>query len=73
MWNLTKNETSTVTTLAQDVFPTAMEWPPKTQSGVAGSRKGTELLLVTAADGHFHLLGRGARIEKSVQGHQGTI
>jgi intraflagellar transport protein 80 len=72
MWNLAKNETSKVTDVSQEVFPTGMQWPPKLNPGAgASTRKGTELLLVTAADGHFHLLGRGGRVEKSVQGHKG--
>jgi intraflagellar transport protein 80 len=74
MWNLSKNETTNVANVPQEVFPTGMEWPPRSQPGAAGGvRKSTDLLLITAADGHFHLLGRGGRIEKSVQGHQGTL
>lgn len=73
-WNLAKNETTKVTDVSSELFPTGMQWPPKNGlvGGVGGNvRKGTELLLVTAADGHFHLLGRGGRAEKSVQAHKG--
>lgn len=71
-WNLGKNETVRITELGQDVFPTGISWPPKASTGPATTgRKGGDLLLIMCADGNFHFLGRGGRIEKTVQGHKG--
>jgi len=79
-WNLGKNETIRIVDLGQEVFPTGISWPPKANTGPpkantgpSTGRKGGDLLLITAADGYFHLLGRGGRIEKSVQGHKGLF
>jgi len=72
MWNIVKNEVVKVGELPQGVFPTKMVWPPKSPGMVAtGARKSSDMLLITSTDGHFYLLGRGARIEKTVQAHKG--
>lgn len=57
--------------LPNDVHPISMQWPPKSVGVPLAGKKSNELLLVTATDGRFFLLGRGGRVEKTIQAHNG--
>jgi len=54
-----------------------MKWPPAQGIGggalaaTAAGRKTNELLLITGSQGSFYLYGKGNRLEKTVQAHQG--
>ncbi|KAL0273596.1 UNVERIFIED_CONTAM: hypothetical protein PYX00_006229 [Menopon gallinae] len=47
-----------------------MHWFPKVQS--SGRKQSYELLLITSADGKFHLIHKNGRLEKSVEAHKGA-
>ncbi|XP_063236778.1 intraflagellar transport protein 80 homolog isoform X2 [Bacillus rossius redtenbacheri] len=70
-WNPATKETATVAELPPEVFPTDMDWFPRPQAG--GKKQGLDLLLLTAADGKFHLIGKSGRVEKSVDAHKGAV
>lgn len=72
-WDLLTHETSTAIDLPHDFYPISMKWPTESMGGgnrVPG-RKTNELLLLTGSAGTFHLYGKGNRLEKTVQAHQG--
>nr|CAD7424961.1 unnamed protein product [Timema monikensis] len=70
-WNLVTNETVKVADLPQELYPTDLHWFPRAQ--VVGKKQGSDLLLITSADGKFHLINRNGRIEKSVDAHKGAV
>nr|CAD7260712.1 unnamed protein product [Timema shepardi] len=70
-WNLVTNETVKVADLPQELYPTDLHWFPRAQ--VVGKKQGLDLLLITSADGKFHLINRNGRIEKSVDAHKGAV
>ncbi|XP_023711172.2 intraflagellar transport protein 80 homolog isoform X2 [Cryptotermes secundus] len=69
-WNLVTKETVKVADMPSELYPTDLHWFPRCQ--VAGKKQGQDILLVTAADGKFHLISKNGRIEKSVDAHQGA-
>ncbi|XP_069692429.1 intraflagellar transport protein 80 homolog isoform X2 [Periplaneta americana] len=70
-WNLVTKETIKVADLPNELYPTDLHWFPRGQ--VAGKKQGLDLLLITSADGKFHLINKNGRIEKSVEAHQGAV
>ncbi|CAL4111796.1 unnamed protein product, partial [Meganyctiphanes norvegica] len=69
-WNLLSTETNKVAELPKEVYPLDLHWLPKT--GSMKSKVGSEVFLMTAADGKFYIVGRNGRIEKSVEAHRGA-
>ncbi|XP_064614881.1 intraflagellar transport protein 80 homolog [Liolophura sinensis] len=70
-WNLLTSETTTLMKLPPEVFPTSIQWSPK---GSGGSKKGTsDVFILTSADGSFHLISKGGRLEKKVEAHKGAV
>lgn len=70
-WNLMSDETSEVTALPDEIFPTDVHWFPKS----IGTKKQpqTDIFVLTATDGKFHFVSRNGRIEKSVEAHRGAV
>ncbi|GLG95764.1 F-box-like/WD repeat-containing protein ebi [Gryllus bimaculatus] len=68
-WNLVTNETLKVTDLPSDLYPTDLHWFPRAH----GKKQGLDLLLITAADGKYHLINKNGRFEKTVEAHKGAI
>ncbi|CAG0895960.1 unnamed protein product [Cyprideis torosa] len=68
-WNLVTNESNKVADLPADLFPTSLKMLPRSQQG----KRGSELFLLTGAEGKFYLLTSNGRIEKHVDAHQGAI
>ncbi|CAK1544237.1 unnamed protein product [Leptosia nina] len=69
-WNLVNNECMTITTFTEDFFPTSISLFPKTSQG--GIKNQHDVILISSADGKFHILNHNGRIEKSVIAHQGA-
>ncbi|XP_045512280.1 intraflagellar transport protein 80 homolog isoform X4 [Pieris brassicae] len=69
-WNLINNECMTVAAFAEDFFPTSMNLFPKT--GQSGVKHQHDVILISTADGKFHIVNHNGRIEKSVVAHQGA-
>ncbi|XP_058808823.1 uncharacterized protein LOC131674265 isoform X11 [Phymastichus coffea] len=64
-----------VAELPEDFYPTDMQWQPRPAqaSGVGAVKKQSlDVLLISTADGKFHLVSRAGRVEKSVQAHTGA-
>ncbi|KAK6619099.1 hypothetical protein RUM44_003481 [Polyplax serrata] len=68
-WTTHSNESIKICDLPEDLYPTEMHWFPKIMSA---GRKPSDLLLITSADGKFHLLHKNGRFEKSVEAHKGA-
>ncbi|XP_012280148.1 intraflagellar transport protein 80 homolog [Orussus abietinus] len=63
-----------VTKFSDDFYPTDMQWHPRPMqpSAVTTKMQSLDVLLITSADGKFHLVNRSGRIEKSVEAHKGA-
>ncbi|XP_076064271.1 intraflagellar transport protein Oseg5 [Oratosquilla oratoria] len=70
-WNLLNSETTKVSDLPDEVFPIDLHWIPK--AGVQKGKVGSEVFLLTAADGKFYIIAKNGRIEKAVDAHRGAI
>ncbi|XP_045601736.1 intraflagellar transport protein 80 homolog [Procambarus clarkii] len=70
-WNLVSNETTKLSDLPSDVYPIDLHWLPKT--AVQKTKVGSEVFLMTAADGKFYIVGRSGRNEKIVEAHRGAV
>ncbi|KAJ1520245.1 hypothetical protein ONE63_004452 [Megalurothrips usitatus] len=70
-WNLMNGETVKITDLPNNLYPTDMHWFPR---GPGSNRKqGSDLLVITSADGKFHLLNRNGRVDRTVDAHKGAV
>ncbi|XP_015608210.1 intraflagellar transport protein 80 homolog [Cephus cinctus] len=59
----------------EDFYPTDMQWHPRPvqSAGVTSTKKQSfDVLLITTADGKFHLVNKTGRIEKAVEAHKGA-
>ncbi|XP_033323231.1 intraflagellar transport protein Oseg5 isoform X1 [Megalopta genalis] len=64
---------SVVTQFPDDFYPTDMQWHPRLNYGTLITKKQTlDVLLITTADGKYHLVNKNGRIEKSVEAHKGA-
>ncbi|XP_027217373.1 intraflagellar transport protein 80 homolog [Penaeus vannamei] len=70
-WNLLSGETTKVSDLPKDVYPLDLHWLPKT--AMQKSKVGSEVFLLTAADGKFYIVGRSGRTDKAVEAHRGAV
>ncbi|XP_063603960.1 intraflagellar transport protein 80 homolog [Penaeus indicus] len=70
-WNLLSGETTKVSDLPKDVYPLDLHWLPKT--AMQKSKVGSEVFLLTAADGKFYIVGRSGRTDKVVEAHRGAV
>ncbi|XP_066597521.1 intraflagellar transport protein 80 homolog [Prorops nasuta] len=64
-----------ITEFAADFFPTDMHWHPKPNhyaTASFGKKQSLDVLLITTADGRFHLVNKTGRIEKSIDAHKGA-
>ncbi|XP_068902733.1 intraflagellar transport protein 80 homolog [Tenebrio molitor] len=69
-WSVSNNQSRKITQLNKDLFPIDMQFLPRS-SGTLG--KHGDLILITSADGKFHIMNRSGRIERSVDAHKGAI
>ncbi|KAF9413201.1 hypothetical protein HW555_008481 [Spodoptera exigua] len=69
-WNLVNSECIVVTTFPDDFFPNDMHLFPKISVG--GNKHQHDVILISTADGKFHIVNHNGRIEKSVNAHQGA-
>ncbi|KAG7311155.1 hypothetical protein JYU34_002142 [Plutella xylostella] len=69
-WNLANSECLTVTTFSEDFFPTGMHLFPKIN--VSSNKHQHDVILISTADGKFHVVNHNGRIEKTVSAHQGA-
>ncbi|KAG6457329.1 hypothetical protein O3G_MSEX010242 [Manduca sexta] len=60
----------TVATFPDEFYPTGMHLFPKTN--VSGTKHQHDVILISTADGKFHIVNHNGRIEKSVNAHQGA-
>ncbi|KAJ9601817.1 hypothetical protein L9F63_000045 [Diploptera punctata] len=70
-WNLVTKETVKVADLPTELYPTDLHLFPRGQ--LAGKKPGLDQLLLSSADGKFHLISRNGRIEKTVEAHKGAV
>ncbi|CAG4943709.1 unnamed protein product [Colias eurytheme] len=69
-WSLVNNECMTITTFPEDFYPTCMHLFPKINQ--SGGKHQHDVILISTADGKFHIVNHNGRIEKSVVAHQGA-
>ncbi|XP_019878422.2 intraflagellar transport protein 80 homolog [Aethina tumida] len=69
-WSVSTNQATKVAQLDKEVFATDMQFLPRV-SGTLG--KHGDLILITCADGRFHIMNRAGRIERTVEAHKGAI
>ncbi|XP_022247668.1 intraflagellar transport protein 80 homolog [Limulus polyphemus] len=74
-WNLLTGDTTKVASLPEELYPTDIHWLPRLTAGSgSGKKQGIpDLFVLTSTDGKFHLLSKGGRIEKTIEGHRGAI
>ncbi|XP_014608812.1 PREDICTED: intraflagellar transport protein 80 homolog [Polistes canadensis] len=75
-WYLESGNThsTVITEFPLDFFPTSMQWHPRPNHLVTASKKQSlDVLLITTADGRFHLVSKNGRIEKSIEAHKGAV
>ncbi|CAH0556703.1 unnamed protein product [Brassicogethes aeneus] len=70
-WAVSTQQSTKVAQLPKDLFPTDMQFLPR--SGGGSVSKHGDLILITSADGKFHIANRAGRIERSVEAHKGAI
>ncbi|GLV42372.1 Outer segment 5 [Carabus blaptoides fortunei] len=68
-WNVANNEASKITEYPNELLPTDLQWIPR---GPAFG-KVADVILLTGADGRFHIINRNGRIERSIEGHKGAV
>ncbi|XP_076387112.1 intraflagellar transport protein Oseg5 isoform X4 [Megachile rotundata] len=62
-----------VTEFPDDFYPTDMQWHPRPNYALLITKKQSlDVLLITTADGKYHLVNKNGRIEKSVDAHKGA-
>ncbi|XP_034936884.1 intraflagellar transport protein 80 homolog isoform X2 [Chelonus insularis] len=66
---------TTVTEFPVNFYPTDMQWHPRSiqNNGTSIKKQSHDILLITTADGKFHLINKNGRIEKSVDAHKGAV
>ncbi|XP_076269721.1 intraflagellar transport protein Oseg5 [Rhynchophorus ferrugineus] len=69
-WSVSINQPTRIAQLDKDLFATDMQFLPRMGSTLG---KHGDLILVTCADGKFHIINKTGRIERSVEGHKGAI
>lgn len=69
-WNVSSNECRKVADLNIDLFPTDLQFLPKIGNSLS---KHGDLILLTSADGKFHIMNRTGRVERTVEAHKGAI
>ncbi|KAJ8980063.1 hypothetical protein NQ317_012903 [Molorchus minor] len=71
-WSVSTNQSTKITQFSNDIYPTDMQLLLPRISGAVG--KHSDLILITSADGKFHILNRAGRVEvRSVEAHKGAI
>ncbi|XP_029671491.1 intraflagellar transport protein 80 homolog [Formica exsecta] len=73
-WHL-KNGTvhsTVVTEFSNDFYPTDMQWHPHPNHISIAKKSSLDVLLITTADGKYHLVNKNGRIEKSINAHKGA-
>lgn len=58
-----------VTEFPSDFYPTDMQWHPRP---VQIKKQSLDVLLISTAEGKFHIINKTGRIEKSVEAHKGA-
>ncbi|XP_071638496.1 intraflagellar transport protein 80 homolog isoform X5 [Temnothorax longispinosus] len=62
-----------VTEFPNDFYPTDMQWHPRpNHTASAAKTSSLDVLLITTADGKYHLVNKNGRIEKSIDAHKGA-
>ncbi|XP_011861204.1 PREDICTED: intraflagellar transport protein 80 homolog isoform X2 [Vollenhovia emeryi] len=57
-----------------DFYPTDMQWHPRPNivSSAKTNTSSLDVVLITTADGKYHLVNKSGRIEKSIEAHKGA-
>ncbi|OAD57910.1 Intraflagellar transport protein 80 like protein [Eufriesea mexicana] len=64
---------SIVTEFPDDFYPTDMQWHPRPNyTALITKKQSLDVLLITTADGKYHLVNKNGRIEKSIDAHKGA-
>lgn len=70
--NLLNNEVVKVSELAGDLYPTDMQWIPKTIT--PGRKSGPpDLFALASSDGKFYLVNKTGKVEKAIDAHKGAV
>ncbi|XP_020293315.1 intraflagellar transport protein 80 homolog isoform X2 [Pseudomyrmex gracilis] len=70
----TTAHSAVITVFPDDFYPTDMQWHSRSSTDTASIAKKSsmDVLLITTADGKFHLVNKTGRVEKSVDAHKGA-
>lgn len=69
-WSVSNNQPTILTQLNKDLFPIDLQFLPRIGATLG---KHGDLILITSADGKFHIMNRSGRIERSIDAHKGAI
>ncbi|XP_065841132.1 intraflagellar transport protein 80 homolog [Oscarella lobularis] len=69
-WSANSDDTTQITKLSKEVFPTDLHWFP---ANAGGKRLASDLFVLASTDGKFHLISKSGRVEKSVEAHRGAV
>ncbi|CAH1115731.1 unnamed protein product [Psylliodes chrysocephalus] len=69
-WSVSTNQSTRITKFSEEIYPTDLQFLPRTGGSLS---KHGDLILITAADGRFHIMNKAGRIERSVEAHNGAI
>ncbi|XP_067210139.1 intraflagellar transport protein 80 homolog isoform X3 [Linepithema humile] len=62
-----------ITEFPNDFYPTDMQWHPYSNQAPSITKQSSlDVLLITTADGKYHLVNKNGRIEKSIDAHKGA-
>ncbi|KAL5961867.1 hypothetical protein TSMEX_010180 [Taenia solium] len=74
LWRHSKNRLSPLLTLPEGLFPLAIAaCPPKLAAVGLNKNAAITTFAVSSTDGHFHLVNKSGRVEKSVEAHRGAV
>ncbi|XP_030758484.1 intraflagellar transport protein 80 homolog isoform X2 [Sitophilus oryzae] len=69
-WSVSNNQPTKIAQLDKDLYATDIQFLPRVGTTLG---KHGDLILVTSADGKFHIINKTGRIERSVDAHKGAI
>ncbi|KAJ3655370.1 hypothetical protein Zmor_014503 [Zophobas morio] len=69
-WSVSNNQSRKLSHFNKDLYPIDMQFLPRSSSTLG---KHGDLILITSADGKFHIMNRSGRIERSVDAHKGAV
>lgn len=72
-WNAITHEATKIADLPSDLYPTDCHSYPKSVNVGRQKQVVSDVFVIGASDGKYHIINRNGRIEKSVEAHQGAV